>query len=268
MCCVAPYGCAINPVTGKQEFSIVSEKAEIASGEKNYQKGQKAAGGVYQNDPVLSEYVNQVGHRLAKVSDRPNLPYEFVIINNSKPNAWSMPGGKIAINKGLLLLLENEAELAAVLSHEIVHAAARHSAQSLEQGILINTSVAILGGLLGGSGSGPLIGDVAGIGGSYIQSQYSQSAELEADFHGMQYMSKAGYNPQAAVTLQEKFLKMEKQKGSSIGEGIFSSHPPSINRLQANQKHIQTLPKGGHLGRDRYQQKIAALKRLSKNSSP
>ena len=85
-------------------------------------------------DPELTKYVNEVGQRLAAVSDR-KLPYEFVVINNSVPNAWALPGGKIAVHRGLLIELNSEAELAAVLGHEIVHAAARHGAKGMERGI-------------------------------------------------------------------------------------------------------------------------------------
>ena len=127
--CFITAGCATNPVTGKSELVLMSESAEIAIGTKHYRPNQQAEGGLYLMDPELTSYVNQVGARLAAVSDRP-LPYEFVVLNDSIPNAWALPGGKIAINRGLLLALENEAELAAVLGHEIVHAAARHSAKN------------------------------------------------------------------------------------------------------------------------------------------
>ena len=96
---------------------------------------RQAEGGDYAMDPALTAYVQRVGNRLAAVSDR-KLPYEFVVLNNTIPNAWALPGGKIAVNRGLLLQLKSEAELAAVLGHEIVHAAARHSAQQMSRGML------------------------------------------------------------------------------------------------------------------------------------
>ena len=129
-------GCAVNPVTGKREITLVSEAGEIQLGEQNYRPMQQAQGGVYDIDHDLTEYVSEVGQRLAAVSDRP-LPYEFVVLNSSVPNAWALPGGKIAINRGLLTELGSEAELAAVLGHEIVHAAARHSARQMERGMLL-----------------------------------------------------------------------------------------------------------------------------------
>ena len=135
------YACATNPVTGKQEFQLISESYEINVGEENYPYTQQSQGGDYITDPKLVQYVQNVGHRLSQVSDRPQLPFEFVVINSSVPNAWALPGGKIAINRGLLLALNSESELAAVLSHEIVHATARHGAKSMERGMLINCTV-------------------------------------------------------------------------------------------------------------------------------
>ncbi|MFT5561541.1 MAG: putative Zn-dependent protease, partial [Litorivivens sp.] len=94
-------GCAVNPVTGKNEVSFFSEAEEIAMGTKQYVPAQQAQGGQFVTDPELSRYVNGVGQRVAAAGDR-NLPYEFVVLNNSVPNAWALPGGKISINRGLL----------------------------------------------------------------------------------------------------------------------------------------------------------------------
>ena len=106
-------GCAVNPVTGKNELSIISESRELAIGAQQYGPSQQSQGGTYSVDPELTDYVNEVGQRLAAVSDR-KLPYEFIVLNDSVPNAWALPGGKIAINRGLLMQLDSEAELAAV----------------------------------------------------------------------------------------------------------------------------------------------------------
>src|SRR5690606_41050373 len=101
-------------------------------------------GGPYELDPELTRYVQQVGQKVAAHADR-DLPYEFVVLNNPVPNAWALPGGKIAVNSGLLAELDSEAELAAVLGHEIVHAAARHSAQQVERGTLLQLGVLAAG---------------------------------------------------------------------------------------------------------------------------
>src|SRR5690606_22486654 len=129
-------GCVANPVTGTNEFVFIEEPQEIMIGQKVFTEMQNQEGGLYTQHADVTAYVKKVGKKLAKVSDRPNLPYEFVVLNNPVPNAWTLPGGKIAINTGLLSALESEAELAAVLSHEIVHAAGRHGAQQLEKSVL------------------------------------------------------------------------------------------------------------------------------------
>ena len=124
LCFVAllPMACSVNPVTGENQLSLISTAQEVAMGEQNYQPSQQSQGGQYQIDPGVQAYVAEVGRKLAAVSDAPALPYEFVVLNNSVPNAWALPGGKIAINRGLLVLLQDESELAAVMGHEIVHA--------------------------------------------------------------------------------------------------------------------------------------------------
>ena len=143
-------GCAANPVTGKNEISFVSSTSEIQLGDENFAAMQQAEGGKYLAHPEIAEYVDKVGQKLAAASDRPELPYEFVVLNNSVPNAWTLPGGKIAINRGLLIELNDESELAAVLSHEIVHAAARHGAQSIEKGVFFQAGLAGVGAVVSG----------------------------------------------------------------------------------------------------------------------
>ncbi|MDH3811320.1 MAG: M48 family metalloprotease, partial [Gammaproteobacteria bacterium] len=133
-------GCSINPVTGQREFVMMSTAQEIEMGKQNYSPMQQSQGGVYDVDPELTAYVQRVGQNVASQSGV-NLPYEFVVLNNSVPNAWALPGGKIAVNRGLLTEIESEAELAAVLGHEAVHAAARHSAQQQSRAMLIQVGV-------------------------------------------------------------------------------------------------------------------------------
>ena len=134
-------GCAVNPVTGKQELSLTSAEREVAIGSEQYVPAQQSQGGDYVVDPALTAYVSRVGQKLAAVSDRPELPYEFVVLNNDVPNAWALPGGKIAVNRGLLTKLKSESELAAVLGHEIVHAAARHGAKQMDKQLIIGGGV-------------------------------------------------------------------------------------------------------------------------------
>ena len=253
-------GCSVNPVTGKNELSLVSNSQEIAIGEQNYRPSQQAQGGIYYIDPNLQSYIKEVGNKLAAVSDRPDLPYEFVVLNNSVPNAWALPGGKIAINRGLLSHLDNEAELAAVLGHEIVHAAARHSAAQMTRGTFIGAGAQILGLTLADSNYSQLANTAIQVGAAAWMARYGRSAELESDYYGMEYMSKAGYDPYGAVRLQQTFVKLSEGRQTDFISGLFASHPPSQERVEANTEKAKSLPKG-ELYVSRYQSKIAQLKK-------
>ena len=253
-------GCAVNPVTGKKELSLMSQSQEVALGVQQYPKAQQQQGGEYLVDPSLQSYVSRVGQKLARVSDQPQLPYEFVVLNNSTPNAWALPGGKIAVNRGLLVLLEDESELAAVLGHEIVHAAARHSAAAMSQQQILGAGIAILGASTQSTGYGDLISLGSQLGGSAYIAKYGRDNELESDQYGMQYMAAAGYDPQGAVRLQRKFVELSKGKQAGGLEALFASHPPSQARVDANIRHAKQL-KAGATNRNEYQRAIAQLKR-------
>ncbi|HHJ19222.1 MAG TPA: peptidase M48 [Gammaproteobacteria bacterium] len=251
-------GCSTNPVTGKNEFSLVSKSQEIAIGKQQYAPMRQAQGGDYTVDAELTRYVSEIGQKLAAVSDR-KLPYEFKVLNSSVPNAWALPGGKIVINRGLLTELDSEAELAAVLGHEITHAAARHGARSMSRGMLLQG--AMLGAVIASQGKdyAQLAQLGAGIGAQLITQKYGRDAERESDFYGMKYMSRAGYDPEGAIELQKTFVKLSEGRQSDWLSGMFASHPPSRERVQNNIKTAATLPKGGKLERARYRSKIAHL---------
>ena len=250
--------CGVNPVTGKRELSLVSESQELNIGAQSYAPLSQAEGGRYRVDPKLEAYVKEIGQRVAAVSDRP-LPYEFTLLNNPVPNAWALPGGKIAVNLGLLWELENEAELAAVLGHEVVHAAARHGARAQTRGILLQ------GALLGASaalGGGDSILGAANLGAQYAMARRGRDAELESDLYGTRYLQKAGYDPQAAVTLQQAFVRMSQGRQQDFFSQLFSSHPPSQERVEKNRETAASLPAGGTLNRERYQQKTAYIRKV------
>ncbi len=253
-------GCAINPVTGERELAIIPESQEISIGQKNYSPSRQMQGGDFKVDPVLTAYVNGVGQRLARVSDR-KLPYEFVVLNNSVPNAWALPGGKIAVNRGLLVELNSEAELAAVLGHEIVHAAARHGAKGMERGLFLQGAIMAAGIASQGKNFADYVVGGAQVAAGLIHNKYGRDAEREADYYGMLYMSRAGYDPRAAIGLQETFVRLSKGRRSDWLSGLFSSHPPSQERVANNRKNGAALPPGGEIGRERFHQKIDFLKK-------
>src|SRR5690606_38881220 len=234
---------------------------EIAIGEQQYFPMRQAQGGVYTLDPALNAYVAEVGQRVAAVSDRA-LPYEFVVLNNSVPNAWALPGGKIAVNRGLLMELDNEAELAAVLGHEIVHAAARHGALAMQRGLLLQGVLVAASVAPSDAAYSNLAVGAASIGAQLINQRHGREAELESDLYGMRYMSAAGYDPRAAVSLQETFVRLSEGQGEQGGwlAGLFASHPPSQERVERNRQTAAQLPMGGELGRERYQAATATLR--------
>ncbi|MBV6416332.1 MAG: Beta-barrel assembly-enhancing protease [Steroidobacteraceae bacterium] len=256
--CAALAACGVNPVTGKKEIQFVSESQELAIGRAQYAPMRQVEGGDFDILPDLTAYVNGVGQKLAAVSDRP-LPYEFVVLDNSVPNAWALPGGKIAVNRGLLTELTSEAELAAVLGHEIVHAAARHGAKAQERGTLMQAGMAAaqIGAAVGGMDAGlanlALGGSAIGL--QMLQMKYGRDQELESDHYGMKYMKLAGYDPWGAVTLQETFVRLSSGKGAKQQgwlEGLFASHPPSQERLERNRATAAELGRSGTIGADRY----------------
>lgn len=256
--------CAENPVTGDREFTMVSERQEISLGQQHYRPTQQSQGGQWKIDPELTAYVNEVGDRLARQSPR-RLPYEFVVLNSSVPNAWALPGGKIAINRGLLAEFNNEAELAAVLGHEVVHSAARHGAQSMERGMLLQGALLVTSVAAQNNEFAGVIVGGAQLGAQLISQRYGRDAEREADLYGTRYLAEAGYDPAAAITLQETFVRLsEGRTPPGWLEGLFSSHPPSAERVQNNRALVAQLRAegytGGELGEERYQQRTARLR--------
>lgn len=257
-------GCATNPVTGERDLSLVGEQWELDVGARQYAPLKQAQGGEFTLDPGLVDYVQQVGQRVAAVADR-DLPYEFSVINESVPNAWALPGGKISINRGLLTEMDSEAELAAVLSHEIVHSAARHGAQNQSRSILLQGAV-LAGGVATGAATEDerytqvaLLGGM--IGAQLISQRYSRDAEREADLYGMRYMKRAGYNPRGAVELQETFVRISEGRRRDVFSALFASHPPSRERVENNRRLLAELGDAGEIGREAYRRELARLAR-------
>ncbi|MFA6498417.1 MAG: M48 family metalloprotease [Desulfurivibrionaceae bacterium] len=217
----------------------MSEQEEVSLGNKAFPEAIQRMRGEY-DDQLLKEYVTAVGMRLVKVSHRPNLPYAFRVVNDSSPNAFAMPGGNIAITRGLLVALENEAQLAAVLGHELGHVTARHSVQNLQRGILLNIGLQVLSYGSSGTSYGILARQAGQVAGSILDSSYSREEEREADRLGIDYMVKAQYSPKGAVELQEFFAKKNGEGESLWLQGLFRTHPFSKERMRDNQYYIDS----------------------------
>lgn len=179
------------------------------------------------DDPVITEYVNRVGQNIVLHSDS-KIPFTIKVIDSDEVNAFALPGGFFYVNKGLILVADNEAEVAGVMAHEIAHVAARHfvenqTKQSLLQYIAMGTSI-FLGGI-----PGMIYQNTAGLGLLGIFMKFSRSAEEEADKLGVQYMYAAGYDPSAMATMFEKLESKNKKKPGLISRA-FASHPAPPDR--------------------------------------
>lgn len=199
---------------------------------------------VYEN-PVLADYVTRIGQRLAQGSNRPGLEYTFTVLDSPDINAFAMPGGFVYINRGLILYLQSEAELAAVLAHEIAHITERHGSR---QNILAKTSsvaslaLGVLAAIGTGSGTvGSLAHDATATAGTAMVRGYGREMELEADREGARFMHRSGYDPMAMVEVlgamkdQESFARMRARaegRDAVVYHGVFSTHPRNDQRLQ------------------------------------
>lgn len=228
--------CATNPATGRREFNIMSEAQEIALGQQTHPQIQQEMG-VY-DDPTLQKYVEGVAMPLARNSERPDLPWTFTVVDSPAVNAFAVPGGFIYVTRGILGYLNNEAELAGVLGHEIAHVTARHSAAQYSK-----ATGASLGLLLGQIFVPELrpFGQAAEAGLGLLFLRFGRDDELEADRLGAGYAAENGWDPHGVVTLLETL--------SRIGEGTdrkgvpnwMSTHPMPEDRVARVQETVQTL---------------------------
>jgi predicted Zn-dependent protease len=217
--------------------NLYSLQREIALGKQAAMEVEKTAKMI--NDPVVTEYVNRVGQNLVRNSDA-KVPFTIKVIDSDEINAFALPGGFFYVNSGLILRADEEAELAGVMGHEIAHVAARHSTKTATKGEILQlaTIPLILLGPGGWAGYGIYEGLNVAIPMSYLK--FDRNNETEADYLGLQYMYKAGYDPNAFVSFFEKIQAEERRRPGSIPK-IFSTHPPTPDRVQKAQQEIATI---------------------------
>lgn len=262
----AVAGCAANPVTGQSQLMLMGEGEEVQIDRVNTPHQFSADYGVTQ-DAALSAYVSGVGARLARVTHRTHMPYRFTVVNATYVNAYAFPGGSIAITRGILAEMDNEAELAGLVGHELGHVNARHTAARMSKGRILGT---LVGGasLLAGTASeslGNLAGTVGGLGASLYLAKYSREDERQADELGMEYMVGGGYSPQGMVGLMDVLRAMGRRQPSAI-EAMFSSHPMSAERYETAVARSRTRFGGSQdlpVYRERYMDSTAGLRRLA-----
>jgi len=188
-------------------------------------------------DPVITEYINRLGQNLVRNSDS-QVPFTIKVVDTDDVNAFALPGGFFYVDSGLIAAADNEAELAGVMAHEIAHVAACHAARENTRGQLMNLASIPL--IFVGGGIGYAAQNLAGLAFPMTFLKFSRSFETEADFLGVEYMYKAGYDPQAFTSFFEKIKVLERQKPGFIAKA-FETHPQTPDRIAKSQKEIDTL---------------------------
>jgi len=273
----ALIGCAINPVTGTSQLMLVSEQEEIEMGKNLYPNamwGAEGGGGEYR-DEQLKAYLKNIVLNIHKVSHRPNLPVAFAIQNSSVPNAWAIPG-YVVITRGLLTGLDNEAEFAYVMGHEMGHVSARHSASQISYGMLTQVVLAGAGVALTGSDYSDIALTLGSVGGSLLLLKYSRDDELEADRLGVSYMTKLGYSPKNALSAHRNLERVSNEYIRSLGqepqergffEDLLSTHPRTSVRIEELQHIINTTQpvavRGDGTNRNKFQTSIGDIKSIN-----
>ena len=226
-------GCLTVPETGRRQVMLISSSQEMQLGLSAFQQMKKET--PVSRDPAVNAMVQRVGRRIAAVAELPGAQWEFVVFDSKQANAFCLPGGKVGIYTGILPITKDEAGLATVIGHEIAHAVARHGAERVSEGILLQTG----GGLLGASLSSAdprtqvLVMTAYGIGAKVGRElPHSRGQESEADHIGLIYMARAGYDPAAAVGFWQRFADHSRSQGGGGTPAFLRTHPLDTVRIQ------------------------------------
>ena len=218
-------GCAQAPVTGRSQLILIDEGQANQLGAEAWQ--QINAEMKVSSDEAARAHVQQMGRKIAAASGAEGIDWEFELFEEPTPNAFALPGGKIGVNSGMLDVAESDDQLAAVLAHEVGHVVARHPSEQMSQSVAIQTALGTAG--LSEGAVGALVQMATGVG----QLSFSRSAESEADRIGLEYMARAGYNPEAAIGLWQNMQAAT--AGSGQPPEFLSTHPNPGNRIEAIQ---------------------------------
>jgi len=227
-------GCAVNPITGEEQLMLISEDQDVQIGCEYAPEVEKQLGGKVKNE-ALQKYIDTVGQRIVRISHRPDWQYHFIAVNHSMVNALALPGGYVFVTRGMLEKITTEAQLSALLSHEMVHIVARHSSAAMSN--QIGLSMLIQG--LGAAGAFPdseAAYRLTQLAWQLIDLKYSREQERQADLAGMDYMVRAGYNPYGAVELMQMLEQQDRIKPIEF----LSSHPSPENRIMYLTVRAQT----------------------------
>ncbi|MDN5940255.1 MAG: M48 family metalloprotease [Nitrospira sp.] len=235
-------GCAVNPVSGRPELTLISAKQEQELGAEEAKKVEAGMG--FADDSSFDPFLNQLGQRLAEHSPRKNVTFQFHIVDMAEPNAFALPGGYIYVSRGLLALTNTEGELAGVVGHEIGHVAGKHAVQRISKQAPFAVVFGLASGITGliSSTVGDLIGGIGNLAQSAIFSPYSRSQETEADEVGQEIAAKAGWNPIELSTFLANLEREVTLHGKEPRKpSFFDSHPVTADRVADTERHAKSL---------------------------
>ncbi len=247
--------CATTGPGGKKDLILISTAQEVQLGQE-FDKQVRAESKIL-NNQAWQDYFNRVGQSIVAVSDRKDIEYHFTVIESPDINAFAVPGGYVYIYTGLLDIIDNEAQFAAVTAHEVSHVVARHSIKRMQQVL----GVTLLYQIVMGEASSDAVDAAIGLGLNIALSGYSRDYEREADKYGVYYMEVAGYNPDGAIGLFEQLQKAEGSGGgNSFFENLFASHPETQERIQNVEGELAQFPPAV-LNRDKHRARFQDMKK-------
>jgi predicted Zn-dependent protease len=259
-------GCATNPVTGRSELMLMSETMEVQQDGK-WSPHQFSSDYGASQDVALNAYVTRVANDMAVLTHRPAMPYNYRVLNAVVVNGYTFPAGSMGLARGLMLEMDNEAQLAAVLGHELGHVNARHAGSRFTKGVIAQLVVAGITVYAQSENEkyAPLAAGLGMVGSNLLLCRYSRDDEREADALGMVYMTKAGYNPKGMAGLMDTFVQLHDSEPSKV-ELLFSTHPMSGDRYDAAIERLKTEyadKSSRSVNRQRYMDETASVRRIA-----
>jgi predicted Zn-dependent protease len=256
LACALAAGCATNPVTGRRQLALITEAQEIQLGQQASQEVAQQLGLV--ENEALQQYVQGVGARLARDSERPNLPWTFRVVDDPTPNAFALPGGFIFVTRGMMDVMDSEAELAAVLGHEIGHVTARHSVTQISRGQLAQLGLGL--GSIFFPSAAQTFGGLAQTGMQLLFLRYGRDAERQADELGFRYALREGFEVREMDDVFATLLRMGQASGRSEIPSWLSTHPAEPERIAAAQARADTVTRTPlETGRETYLARIDGM---------
>ena len=226
-------GCQTVTETGRSQLNLVSADEEVKLGVTAFQETKQKT--PISKDAQANAMLQRVGKRIAAVANLPNAQWEFVVFESPEANAWCLPGGKVGVYTGILPITKDEAGLATVIGHEVAHATAHHGAERMSQQMVAQLGGSAAGALVSGKSQATqaLVGQAYGVVSEVgVLLPYSRKQEAEADYIGLLYMARAGYDPAAAVAFWQRFSEYNRQHGGSQGLSFLRTHPLDEQRIQ------------------------------------